>query len=213
MIEHVGWVKFHRKILSWGWYKDNNVKAVFWHLILTANRVEGRIESGHVIPVGATLTSYQKLAEELGMTKKQIRGTIDKLKRTQEVAHRRMDRGSLIQVNNWNEYQLEGHGGGHAKGTVLGTSRALKGHQYEKERSKEERRRAGARDFFWDEDGKNKRKMVDGELKNFLGDEIIEKNGHICGYDFCRDSDGKAYYVDTSDNDTRIDYPTLNKNE
>lgn len=32
-----GWIKLYRKFLNWEWYKDNNVKIIFLHLLLTAN--------------------------------------------------------------------------------------------------------------------------------------------------------------------------------
>ena len=81
---------------------------------------------------GQWLTSYSKIAAALGLSKKQVRLSIDKLKRTQEVRTSRARDGAqcglLINVEKYSIYQSneneEGHGVWYHKGHDEGTTRA-----------------------------------------------------------------------------------------
>ena len=76
-----GFIVLQRKILSWDWYKDSNTKAVFLHLLLTANYepVEWR---GVKIKVGQRITSISKLSNELDLSFKEIRTALKHLQKT-----------------------------------------------------------------------------------------------------------------------------------
>lgn len=103
-----GWVKVYRKTTSWEWYKNNNIKAVFFHLLLTAEP-RARTYKGIKIPAGSVLTSYPKLASELGMTVSQVRTAIVALKSTGEIAGRIAGsgtfKGTLYTLKKWPSYQ------------------------------------------------------------------------------------------------------------
>ena len=74
-----GWIKIHRQILNWEWYKDINVKILFIHLLLTANHQEKNWK-GQLVKRGQKLTSLQHLANETGLTLQQTRTSLIKLK-------------------------------------------------------------------------------------------------------------------------------------
>ena len=99
-----GFIKVHRKLVVWGWYKDYVVKDLFLHLLLTAAYKESEW-LGRPIKKGQLVTSYGHLAEELGFSVKQIRTALDKLKSTGEVASTSTNKYTLITVVNWEEYQ------------------------------------------------------------------------------------------------------------
>lgn len=67
-----GWIKIHRRILSWEWYNDNDVKVMFLHLLLKANH-EDKEWNGIIIKRGQLLTSLNRLAKETQHTKQQTR--------------------------------------------------------------------------------------------------------------------------------------------
>ncbi len=46
-----GWIKLHRILLDWEWYKSPNMVHVFLHLILSANHEDGRWQ-GHEVKRG-----------------------------------------------------------------------------------------------------------------------------------------------------------------
>lgn len=99
-----GFVKIHRKLVQWGWYTDNVVKGVFLHLLLTAN-FKNTKWMGKILKKGQLVTSYGRLAAELGFSVRQIRTAIEKLKSTGEIACESTNKYTLITVTNWDEYQ------------------------------------------------------------------------------------------------------------
>ncbi len=99
-----GFVVLHRSILNWDWYTDNNTKALFLHLILTANYAPGSWK-GREIKVGQRVTSLSKLAAELGLSVKEIRTSLAHLKRTGEVASESTPQYTVITVKNYEFYQ------------------------------------------------------------------------------------------------------------
>ena len=100
-----GWIKLHRQILEWEWYEDINCFRLFTHLILKANHKEKRYK-GIVIKAGQIVTSRDLLAEETGLSSQQIRTAITKLKSTNEITSVTSSQGTIIEVVNYEKYQL-----------------------------------------------------------------------------------------------------------
>lgn len=111
-----GFIKIHRQITEWEWYKDTTVKILFLHCLLRANR-EDKNWQGKIIKKGSFVTSYEKLSFETGLTYKQVRLALDKLKRTGEVAHEGQTSYSIITVKNWDKFQCEGRQQGRQRAT------------------------------------------------------------------------------------------------
>ena len=101
----IGWIKIHRQILEWEWYSDNNTFRVFLHLILKANHKEKRFK-GMELKIGTVITSRDILAIETGLSVRQIRTALDKLKSTNEVTINTSSQGTIIQLVNYKKYQL-----------------------------------------------------------------------------------------------------------
>nr|MBE6784154.1 hypothetical protein [Oscillospiraceae bacterium] len=100
-----GFIKLHRKLVAWGWYKDDVVKGVFIHLLLTANFRETSWRDV-VLKKGQLVTSYQSLADDIGHSVQEVRTAIKKLKSTGEITITSTNKYSLITVVNWEDYQL-----------------------------------------------------------------------------------------------------------
>ena len=105
MQELNGFIKLHRKLVRWGWYQDNVVKGVFLHLLLTASYKETEW-MGRTIAKGQVIVGTQKMAEELGFTRQQIRTAINKLKSTNEITTETTNKYTIVTVVNWEEYQV-----------------------------------------------------------------------------------------------------------
>lgn len=101
-----GWVKLHRQILEWEWYDDHNTFRLFIHLLLKANHKEKKYR-GMILQVGTILTSRDILALEVGLSVRQTRTALDKLKSTNEVAIKTSGQGTIIQIVNYEKYQVE----------------------------------------------------------------------------------------------------------
>ena len=99
-----GYVKIHRKMLDWGWYHDSAVKSVFLHLLLTASFKPAEW-NGRSIKSGQTVTSTQRLADVLGISRQQARTALDKLKATNEITVETTNKYSVITIVNWGGYQ------------------------------------------------------------------------------------------------------------
>lgn len=100
-----GWIKIHRQILNWEWYKDINVKILFIHLLLTANHQEKNWK-GQLVKRGQKLTSLQHLANETGLTLQQTRTALIKLKSTGEIAYTTTNKYTLVTIAKYNDYQF-----------------------------------------------------------------------------------------------------------
>lgn len=99
-----GWIKLHRSILEWEWYMDNNVKLLWYHLLLTCNYKDSKY-MGYDIPAGSKVYGYPVLSEQTGLTVQQIRTALDKLKSTNEITVRKTPKFSIISITNWNKFQ------------------------------------------------------------------------------------------------------------
>lgn len=100
-----GWIKVHRKMTEWEWYKDPNTSRLFFHLLLTANHRPQKWR-GIDVPAGATITSIRKLSAETNISERGVRTAIKHLISTHEVTQSTTSRYTLIQLTNYEKYQL-----------------------------------------------------------------------------------------------------------
>ena len=98
------WIKLNRAILDWEWYDDVNVSRVFIHLLLTAN-YEPKNWHGIQIERGQRVISIGGLAEETGLTVRQTRTALDKLKSTGELTSRATNKYTLVTIENYSKFQ------------------------------------------------------------------------------------------------------------
>lgn len=101
-----GWVKLHRQILEWEWYNDHNTFRLFIHLLLKANHKEKKYR-GMLLQAGTILTSRDILALEVGLSVRQTRTALNKLKSTNELTIKTSGQGTIIQIVNYEKYQVE----------------------------------------------------------------------------------------------------------
>lgn len=133
-----GFIKLHRQLEDWEWYTNIPVKTLFIHCLLKANHKDKKWQ-GIVIKKGSFVTSYENLAFETGLSYKQVRTALDKLKMTGELAHEGHSQYSVITVKNWDEFQNEGSqsgsqraDGGQTEGSQRATTKNDKNEKNEK---------------------------------------------------------------------------------
>jgi len=117
-----GFIALHRKILDWEWYDDMNVFRLFMHCLLRANHKDKEWR-GIMVNRGSFISSFAKLAEETGLTVKQVRTSLDKLKRTNEMASEGSSQHTVFIIKNYDAYQSQGKQGA-SKGQTKGKQRA-----------------------------------------------------------------------------------------
>lgn len=97
-------VKISRSILEWEWYSDINTYRLFTHMIFKANWKDKKFQ-GKNIERGSFVSSIRKLAEETGLTEREIRTAISHLKSTGEVTSIGHSKYSVFTVTNYDLYQ------------------------------------------------------------------------------------------------------------
>ena len=91
-------------MVEWGWYKDNNTKAVFLHLLLIAS-YEKTTFLGHQIRPGQAVIGRRSLAEDLGMSEQSVRTALNHLKSTNDITIKSTNKFSIVTIVNWASYQ------------------------------------------------------------------------------------------------------------
>ena len=99
-----GWIKLHRSILDWEWYDDINTMRLFLHCLFKANHKDKKYR-GTVVKRGTFLTGRELLAQETGLSVRQIRTSLSKLKSTNELSIKSSSKGSVVEVVNYHKYQ------------------------------------------------------------------------------------------------------------
>jgi len=159
-----GWIKIHRSLLNWEWYDDNNTKILFLHLLLKANHKDKKFK-GKVIKRGQVMTGYSLLAEQTQLTVKKVRVALKHLKRTNEVAIETSSKGSIIQIVNYDKYQVGANETAN-KGQTKGKQRATNKND-KKEKNEKNKKVFPSQDYFirWFNDRKGKHTGVEGKTK------------------------------------------------
>lgn len=115
----IGYIKLHRSLPGWRWYKDGNVMRLWIHLLLSAN-YEACPFQDRVIKRGELVTSLKSLSEQTGMTVKELRTALDKLKRTGEITVWSNRHYTVVSIPQYDLYQND-------QGQTEGNQRANQG--------------------------------------------------------------------------------------
>jgi hypothetical protein len=99
-----GFVFLHRKFKEWEWYKNINVKTLFIHCLIMANFKDNQWQ-GIEIKRGSFITSISNLANETGLSDRQVRTALNKLILTSELTNKSTNKYRLITVLKYNQYQ------------------------------------------------------------------------------------------------------------
>ena len=118
----IGYIKLYRKMKDWEWFDDPNVLVIWVHLLLDANWEDDEWR-GQTIRRGSLYTSLPRLASESGLTLKQVRLALDKLEKGSQIVRERADKGQVITICKYEDYQASEDEEGQAKGTQQGSSR------------------------------------------------------------------------------------------
>lgn len=128
----IGWIKIHRKLIDWEWYKDVNTFKLFMHLLLKAN-IETKKWQGLTIERGQLITSLKNLSHETGLTEKEVRTALSKLEKTKEVGKQSSSVNTTLTMLNYDLYQSmgkptdkQGANKGQGKGKVGATTKEYK---------------------------------------------------------------------------------------
>lgn len=112
-----GWIKLHRQLLEWEWYDDVNTFRLFIHLILKASHKERKYK-GVTIKIGQVMTGRKILSMETGLSEQKIRTSLERLKSTNEITIESSSQGTIIQLVNYEKYQVATDGSTNDQPTI-----------------------------------------------------------------------------------------------
>ena len=101
-----GYIKLHRSILDWEWYKDTNTKSIFIHLLLNACYDNCRF-MGKSVSRGEYITSLSRISSDLNIPIRQVRTAIKRLKETGEIDTQTTNKYTKVTICKYESYQLD----------------------------------------------------------------------------------------------------------
>jgi hypothetical protein len=101
-----GWIKIHRKLITWEWYNDSKMVHLFLHLLLSANHSDGNWQ-GVSVKRGQLITGRIKLSAVTGISEQSIRTCLSKLESTKELTIKTTNKNSIITLLNYDSYQIK----------------------------------------------------------------------------------------------------------
>ena len=99
-----GWVKLHRKLLTWEWLDKPEMVSVFIYCLLRANH-NGNEWRGMELKRGNFITSCDKMATTLGLSRQIVRTCLKRLENTHEINQKSTNKYTIITLNNYDTYQ------------------------------------------------------------------------------------------------------------
>ncbi len=103
MMNNGTYVKLYRKMTEWEWYSDTNCVRVFLHLLLRANWEDSEYR-GMPVPRGSVVVGRKALSEQLGISERCIRTTINRLVKCQAIDQQTTNQFSIISVCKFDTY-------------------------------------------------------------------------------------------------------------
>ena len=134
-----GYIRLHRSILQWEWHTDPNALSVFIHCLALANFQDTKWHD-IVIPRGSFVGSRASLAEKTGLSEKQVRISIERLKRAGNLTTKSTNKYTIYTVENYDQFQTDGQPEGQqraSKGPAKGQQRATAEKRQKRQEGKE----------------------------------------------------------------------------
>lgn len=99
-----GWIKIHRKFLTWQWWDKPEMTHLFLYILLRANHENGK---WHDIDIsrGQLITGLKSLSKETGLSIMTVRSCIKRLKLTSEITSKVTNKYRIITITNYESYQ------------------------------------------------------------------------------------------------------------
>lgn len=120
----MSYIKLDRKMLEWKWLDVPEMVSLWIYILLRANYGASEWHD-EVFEEGTFPTSISKLSEATGLTTKQVRTCLERLKKTGEIVMESNNRFTKVTVCKWSEYQ----GNGKQEDKPKATKRQSEGNQ------------------------------------------------------------------------------------
>ena len=101
------WIKLPRMFMNWQWYKNTNMVHLYLYLLLNAN-IEDKYYFGISIQRGECLVSLSTLSRDTGISRDSVKRLLKKLQDTKEISYRKLSKGRIIVLLDFNKFQPTG---------------------------------------------------------------------------------------------------------
>lgn len=99
-----GWIKIHRKIQHWTWWRHPHTLQLFLYLLINANNDPTKCK-GKSIKRGQLLTSRRSIASNTGLSEQQVRTALQHLASTNDIKIDANNRYTIITISKYEDYQ------------------------------------------------------------------------------------------------------------
>lgn len=99
-----GWIKIHRKITEWEWYKNPNMVLLYLHLLVSANHKDNTWQ-GIEVKRGQLVVGRKQLSQNTGISEQSLRTCIKRLKSTNEITIKSTNKYTIITILKYEDYQ------------------------------------------------------------------------------------------------------------
>ena len=102
-----GWIKLHRDLREWKFYKKDGFVKLWIHMLLEANHSTEILFDGYgnEIKYGQFSTGILRLSKETGFHRSKIERMLLKLEIENQIERRRTSKCSIITIVEWDKYQ------------------------------------------------------------------------------------------------------------
>ena len=121
-----GWIKIYRSLLYWEWADVPEMVALWVRLIIRATHEDSQWH-GVTVSRGQLVTTTAKLAAESGLSVKQVRNCLDRLKESGQIVTQTANKYTKITICKYDDYQETEQGEGQAKDNQTANDRQAKG--------------------------------------------------------------------------------------
>lgn len=166
-------------MVDWEWYGDRNTMAVFIHLLLIVNHKDGSWRGVNVLR-GQKITSVSIIADQLGLSSRNVRTAIKHLKSTGEIEVKTTSHYSVITVVKFDTYNASEKQGDKPSDKPVTNKRQASDNKQEwkKERMEEETPLSGKPDLaaevfsHWQKRFNHGNAKLDAKRRNILNSAL-----------------------------------------
>ena len=99
------YIKLSEKILDWEWFTDGNMVKLWLYLLLKAQQFENTRYRGIELKTGQLVTGRKQIAKETGLSEREVRTCLERLKSTNEIAIKATNKYSIVTLLKYDYYQ------------------------------------------------------------------------------------------------------------
>jgi hypothetical protein len=93
----------YRSVLNWEWFKDQNVLQFYIYCLLKANESDISYK-GIEVKRGSFITTLKDISEDTGLSMRQTRTCIDRLKTTQNLTSKTTNKFTILTICKYDDY-------------------------------------------------------------------------------------------------------------